>query len=269
MCFAHIREQGERGTHREHAPIDRSRYVCSVCDLSPVSNVRHVTDFMISPCASWAPPLFGSMCGRSQWLFPHRTTMTQTKCCSIFHCGCGCQGTWRVLSALLFNRLNINGSLDFQTGVLLRHFRPSVRHPRQNRASPRATSQGKNVQLQQGSGGQGKTPRALPWAVPLLSNTAQDTMAADDGHDADHVHLVLLSLTADKLQLEFCLPLNFSGMFSSLVLFLNLSNFSWDFVVFEALCELIHTQGGQCGNQIGATLRRVLSVERSIDSTGT
>ena len=31
--------------------------------------------------------------------------------------------------------------------------------------------------------------------------------AADDGHDEDHVHLVLLSLTADKLQLEFCLPL--------------------------------------------------------------
>ena len=95
VCALHISGSRENAasqcTHREHAPIDRSRYVCSVCDLSPVSNVRQVTDFMISPCASWAPPLFGGMCGRSRWLFPHRTTRTQTKCCSHFHCGCGCQ----------------------------------------------------------------------------------------------------------------------------------------------------------------------------------
>ena len=32
--------------------------------------------------------------------------------------------------------------------------------------------------------------------------------------------------------------------------------------MFEALCELVHTQGGQCGNQIGATLREVLSARR-------
>ena len=36
--------------------------------------------------------------------------------------------------------------------------------------------------------------------------------AADDGHDADHVHLDLFSLTADKVQLEFCLPLSVSGV---------------------------------------------------------
>ena len=35
-----------------------------------------------SPCASWAPPPFiGGLCGDHS---PHRTTMTQTKCCSIF-----------------------------------------------------------------------------------------------------------------------------------------------------------------------------------------
>ena len=34
-----------------------------------------------SPCASWAPPLTGGLCGD---LSPHRTTMTQTKCCPIF-----------------------------------------------------------------------------------------------------------------------------------------------------------------------------------------
>ena len=49
-------------------------------------------------------------------------------------------------------------------------------------------------------------------------------MAADDGHDADHVHLVLLSLAVDKLQLEFFLLATFkvAGVFSSLVLFLSL-----------------------------------------------
>ena len=67
--------------------------------------------------------------------------------------------------ALLFNRLNINGPLHFQTGMLfetLQAFGAMARFPdpRQNRASPPATSHGKNVQLQQGSGDQGKTPRA-------------------------------------------------------------------------------------------------------------
>ena len=51
--------------------------------------VQFVTDYMISPCASWAPPLFGGMCGSSRWPFPHRTTMTKTKCWSIFPYGCG------------------------------------------------------------------------------------------------------------------------------------------------------------------------------------
>ena len=41
----------------------------------------------------------------------------------------------------------------------------------------------------------------LPWAVLLLLNSAQYTdvkaMAADDGHDADHVHFVVFSFTAD------------------------------------------------------------------------
>ena len=37
-----------------------------------------------SPCASWAPPLTGGLCGD---LSPHRTTMTQTKCCPILHFG--------------------------------------------------------------------------------------------------------------------------------------------------------------------------------------
>ena len=49
-----------------------------------------VTFCIICPCASWAPLLFGSMCGKCHWLSPHRTTMTQTKCWSIFHYGCGC-----------------------------------------------------------------------------------------------------------------------------------------------------------------------------------
>ena len=37
-----------------------------------------------SPCASWAPPLTGGLCGD---LSPHRTTMTQTKCCPVLHFG--------------------------------------------------------------------------------------------------------------------------------------------------------------------------------------
>ena len=37
-----------------------------------------------SLCASWAPPLTGGLCGD---LSPHRTTMTQTKCCPILHFG--------------------------------------------------------------------------------------------------------------------------------------------------------------------------------------
>ena len=37
--------------------------------------VQFVTDYMISPCASWAPSLFGGMCGSSRWPFPHRTTV--------------------------------------------------------------------------------------------------------------------------------------------------------------------------------------------------
>ena len=41
----------------------------------------------------------------------------------------------------------------------------------------------------------------LPWAVLLLLNMVQNldvkAMAADDGHDADHVHLVVFSFTAD------------------------------------------------------------------------
>ena len=102
-------------------------------------------------------------------------------------------------------------------------------------------------------------------------NTAQNEVvgfvkatAADDGHDADHVHLVLFSLNADitptgvLLATFYCFwCVFFVGLVSELVFF------SWDFVVFEALCELVHTQGGQCGNQIGATLREVLSVERT------
>ena len=98
----------------------------------------------------------------------------------------------------------------------------------------------------------------LPWAVPLLSNMAQDkvvgfvkAMATDNGHDAFHVHLVLLSLTAGMNSnssfacriLMFLVSVFFVGLVSELVLF-----FSWDFAVFEALCELVHTQGGQCGN---------------------
>ena len=31
----------------------------------------------------------GSTGGKSHWLFPHRTSMTQTKRCPIFHCGLG------------------------------------------------------------------------------------------------------------------------------------------------------------------------------------
>ena len=37
-----------------------------------------------SPCASWAPPSIGGLCGDHS---PHRTTMTQTKCCPILHFG--------------------------------------------------------------------------------------------------------------------------------------------------------------------------------------
>ena len=37
-----------------------------------------------SPCASWAPPFTRGLCGD---LSPHRTTMTQTKCCPILHFG--------------------------------------------------------------------------------------------------------------------------------------------------------------------------------------
>ena len=158
VCALHISGSRENAasqcTHREHAPIDRSRYVCSVCDLSPVSNVRQVTDFMISPCASWAPPLFGGMCGRSHWLFPHRTTRTQTKCCSHFHCGCGCQGTWRVLSVdacpavQQVEHQRPFALPDWRALETLQAFGAMARFPdpRQNQASPRATSHGKNVQ---------------------------------------------------------------------------------------------------------------------------
>ena len=33
--------------------------------------------------------------------------------------------------------------------------------------------------------------------------------------------------------------------------------------------ELVHTQGGQCGNQIGAKVWEVISVEHGVDPTGT
>ena len=54
-------------------------------------------------------------------------------------------------------------------------------------------------------GAKAKLRGHLPWAVLLLLNTAQNmdvkAMAADDGHDADHVHLVVFSFTADY---SFC-----------------------------------------------------------------
>ena len=47
-----------------------------------------------SPCASWAPTLIGRLCGDHS---PHRTTMTQTKCCPIFKFG----SWWRLTVHLL------------------------------------------------------------------------------------------------------------------------------------------------------------------------
>ena len=37
----------------------------------------------------------------------------------------------------------------------------------------------------------------------------------------------------------------------------------------EAMRELVHTQGSQCGNQIGAKVWEVISVEHGVDPTGT
>ena len=72
---------------------------CWLCDLGvsqtgPVyllrpcgCDVHKSANCMICPCASWAPPLFGSMCGKSHWLFQHRTTMTQTRAWSAWSSG--------------------------------------------------------------------------------------------------------------------------------------------------------------------------------------
>ena len=60
---------------------------------------------------------------------------------------------------------------------------------------------GKTFSYSMAPGAKAKLRGHLPWAVLLLLNTAQYTdvkaMAADDGHDADHVHLVVFSFTAD------------------------------------------------------------------------
>ena len=37
----------------------------------------------------------------------------------------------------------------------------------------------------------------------------------------------------------------------------------------KALCELVHTQGGQGGNQIAAKVWEVISVEHGVDPSGT
>ena len=49
-----------------------------------IAGINHILDQLFgsrSPCASWAPPFIGGLCGDYS---PHRTTMTQTKCCPIF-----------------------------------------------------------------------------------------------------------------------------------------------------------------------------------------
>ena len=52
-------------------------------DCSPA--IKPSPTLRSSPCASWAPPPFtGGLCGDHS---PHRTTMTQTKCCPIFKFG--------------------------------------------------------------------------------------------------------------------------------------------------------------------------------------
>ena len=67
-------------------------------------------------------------------------------------------------------------------------------------------------------------------------NTAQDkvvgfvkAMAADDGHDADHVHLVLLSLTADLTPTGILLAIfNVSGEIFFFGLVSGRRKNSWD-----------------------------------------
>ena len=45
-------------------PVMALRVMLFLCSLfSPVSNVRQVSDFMICPCASWAPPCLGACVG--------------------------------------------------------------------------------------------------------------------------------------------------------------------------------------------------------------
>ena len=41
------------------------------------------------------------------------------------------------------------------------------------------------------------------------------------------------------------------------------------FIASEAMRELVHVQGGQCGNQIGAKFWEVIADEHGIDPTGT
>ena len=72
---------------------------------------------------------------------------------------------------------------------------------------------GKTFSCSKVPGAKGKRRGHLPLTVPLFYNMAQENMigivkttAADEGHDADHVHLDLFSLTADMIPNEFCLP---------------------------------------------------------------
>ena len=62
-----------------------------MCLLRPCGcDVHKSANCMICPCASWAPPCSGACAGKATGFPPHRTTMTQTKCWSIFQFGCGC-----------------------------------------------------------------------------------------------------------------------------------------------------------------------------------
>lgn len=60
-----------------------------------------------------------------------------------------------------------------------------------------------------------------------------------------------------------------SYIFASSFKFYNLNSYFYLTVINIHMREIVHIQGGQCGNQIGAKFWEVISDEHGIDPTGT